>query len=77
MNNKGQLGFLKILVFAILFIVFFAIALAPMVVTMLGISDLSQFGSLGQLIIGSFNVWILLGFVVLIFSAILIGLSNE
>jgi hypothetical protein len=76
MNKKGQLGFLKVISFAIIFIIFFALALAPFVNTALDIANLSEFGTLGVWLIGSFNLWILLAFVLLIVSAILMGINT-
>ena len=77
MNNKGQLGFLKVLVFAVLFIIFFSLALAPFVHTIVtDVANTSQLGALGSWLIGSFNFWILLAFVILILVSLLVGINT-
>lgn len=76
MNKKGQLSFLNILVFGILFLIFFSLALAPIVSELLGIADLSQLGTLGAFLIGSFNIWIFLAFVLVVIMALVMGLRQ-
>jgi hypothetical protein len=76
MNRKGQLGFIKIIVFAVLFIAFFSLALAPFVDTSLSIANLSALGTLGEWAIGSFNFWILGAGTLLIFMALIYGLKE-
>jgi hypothetical protein len=76
MNKKGQLGFLKVIAVGFMFILLFALALAPMVNTMLGVANLSEFGNFGAWVIGSLNVWFILAFFLVIISALLIGISS-
>lgn len=77
MNVKAQgFGFIRVLAFAILFFIFFALALAPFVTVGLGASDLSMFGGFGALVIGSLNVWFLVAFVLVVLLALVYGWSN-
>jgi TRAP-type mannitol/chloroaromatic compound transport system permease small subunit len=76
MNNKAQIGFLKILFFVLVFIIFFAFALAPMINTNLKALDLSVWGEYAW-IVGGLNIWILGAFVILVFMALAYGFSNE
>jgi hypothetical protein len=76
MNKKGQLSFLNVLVFGILFIVFFSLALAPIVSELLEVADLSQLGTMGAFLIGSLNIWIFVAFILVVIMAIVMGLRQ-
>ena len=71
MNNKGQLGFIQVIVFAVLFLLFFTFALAPFVSVGLGASNLTIMGGMGEFILGSLNVWIFLAFLLLVIFSII------
>ena len=76
MNNKGQLGFLKVIFFSILFIVFFVFALAPFSSVVINASNLTSFGTMGAWVISNFNVWVFLGFGLLVLVALVYGFSE-
>ena len=76
MNNKAQFGFIKILAFAGVFIIFFALALAPFIRAGLESSDLTVFGTFGAWIVGAMPIWILLAFVLLVLGLLLWGFAE-
>jgi len=77
MDVKAQgFGFIKVLAFALLFIIFFALALAPFVTVGLGVSDLSIFGGFGAWLVGAMNFWFLLAFVLVVIVALVYGFSE-
>lgn len=76
-NTKGQLDFLRLIPFIVIFILFFIFGLAPFVDTVLDNSDLSVLGGMGALLIGSLNLWIILAFVILVFTALIFGFATQ
>jgi hypothetical protein len=78
MNKKGQeLGFIKVLAVSVVFIVIFAIGLAPMVSNVLGGLDLSVYGGIGAWFIDHLNIWFLGFFTLAILIALVYGFSSE
>lgn len=78
MNSRGQsFGFIKILFFAGFFIVIFSLALAPIVSGSMGAADLSVLDGLSAWVASNLNVWIFGAFALMVFGALIYGLSAE
>jgi len=78
MNKKGQgFGFIRVIFFAIFFIVIFALALAPFITTAMGASDLSVLGGFGAWAMSNLGLWIFLVFLLVVFVALIYGFSSE
>lgn len=74
MNNKGQFGFVRVIFFSVIFLILFSLALAPIVTTALGISQVDGFPGW---ILSKTNVWIIIGFVMFLFAALVYGMITQ
>jgi hypothetical protein len=78
MNKKGQgFGFIRVIFFAIFFVIIFALALAPFVTTAMGASDLTVLGGFGEWAMSNLALWIFLVFILVVFVALIYGFSSE
>jgi len=78
MNNKGQFGFIKILFISFAFIILFALALAPLITTAVGISiDTGNVTGLEKFFLGGLNIWVLIGFVLFVIGSLVWGFQSE
>ena len=60
MNKSGQFGFIKILFMSFAFIILFALALAPIITTAVGVSiDTGNVTGLEKFFLGGLNIWVL------------------
>ena len=78
MNVKGQgFGFIGVIFFAIFFLIIFALALAPVVTSALGATDLSVLGGGGSWAISNLALWFFLVFMLTVFVALIYGFGSE
>ena len=78
MNTKGQgLNFINVFAVALVFIIFFAIGLAPMISSILGGLDFSVYTGFESWILTNLNIWFFGFFAIAILIAIVWGLSRE
>ena len=72
MNKKGQgFGFIRVIFFAIFFVIIFALALAPFIATSMGATDLSVLGGFGEWAMSNLGLWIFLVFMLVVFVALI------
>ena len=77
MNTKGQFGFIKVLFIALAFILVFAIALAPIVSTAIGVSiDTGNVTGFEKFLLGGLNIWIMIGFILFVVGSLIWGLRE-
>jgi hypothetical protein len=78
MNKKAQFGFIRVLFVALAFIIVFALALAPIVSTAIGVSlDTGNVTGFEAFLLGGLNIWILIGFVLFVIAALIWGLNTQ
>jgi len=78
LDNKGQgFGFIRVLFYAIFFLIMFALALAPFITTAMGASDLTVLGGFGAWAMNNLALWIFLVFMLVVFVAVIFGFSSE
>jgi len=78
MNKKGQgFGFINVIFYAILFVIFFALALAPFITTAMGVSNLSILGGFGAWAMSNLALWIFLVFLLVVFVGLVYGWASE
>lgn len=78
MNKKGQgFGFIRVIFFAIFFVIIFALALAPFITAAMGASDLTVLGGFGVWAMSNLALWIFLVFILVVFVALIYGFSSE
>lgn len=77
MDKKGQLGFIKVLAFAILFVIFFSLALAPFVASSLDIANVSALGYLGSFVLKGLNIWFFIAFLLVVILALIYGVGSS
>lgn len=78
MNNKGQgFGFIRVIFFAIFFLILFALALAPFITTAMGASELSILGGFGAWAMSNLALWIFLVFLLVVFVGLVYGWASE
>jgi len=77
MGTKAQgFGFIKVIVFGGLFLIFFGLGLAPFINTVLGAADTSGFGGFGGWVADNLALWFFGGFLLFVIIAIVYGLSE-
>jgi hypothetical protein len=78
MDKKGQgFGFIKVIFFAIFFIIIFALALAPFIGVALGATDLGLLGGFGEWAMSNLALWVFLVFLLVVFVALIYGFGSE
>ena len=78
MNTKGQgLNFINVFAVALVFIIFFAIGLAPMISSVIGSLDLSVYTGFEGWILSNLNIWFFGFFSLAILIALVWGFSRE
>jgi len=76
MDKKGQFGFIRVIFFAIFFVIIFALALAPFITTAMGSSDLSVLGGFGEWAMSNLALWFFIVFILIVFVALVWGFSD-
>ena len=76
MNKKAQLGFIRIIFFAIFFLIMFALALAPFITMALGSSDLTILGGFGAWAMSNLALWFFITFLLAVLIALIYGFSQ-
>jgi len=78
MNTKGQgLNFINVFAVAIVFIIFFALGLSPMIASVLGGLDFSVYSGFEGWILTNLNIWFFGFFALAILIALVWGFSRE
>ena len=78
MNKKAQFGFIRVLFISFAFIIVFALALAPIVSTAIGVSvDTGNITGFEKFLLGGLNIWVMIGFILFVIGALIWGLNNE
>jgi len=78
MNNKGQgFGFINIIFYSIVFVIFFALALAPFITIVMGVSNLSILGGFGSWAMSNLSLWFFLVFLLVVFVGFVYGWASE
>jgi hypothetical protein len=75
-NKKAQLGFIRIIFFAIFFLIMFALALAPFITMALGSSDLTILGGFGAWAMSNLALWFFITFLLAVLIALIYGFSQ-
>jgi len=77
-NKKGQgFGFIRVIFYAIFFVIMFALALAPFITVAMGVSDLSVLGGFGAWAMANLALWIFIVFVLVVLVALVYGWASQ
>jgi len=78
LNKRAQgFGFIRVIFFAIFFLIMFALALAPFIGVAMGATDLSVLGGFGAWAMGNLALWIFMVFMIMVLVALVYGFSSE
>ena len=78
LNKRAQgFGFIRVIFFAIFFLIMFALALAPFISVAMGATDLSVLGGFGAWAMSNLALWMFFTFLIMVLVALVYGLSSE